>query len=60
MLILSRKKNECIVIGDSIKIFVVQIRRGEVQLGIDAPKETPVHREEIFDAIKREEEQKRE
>lgn len=53
MLVLSRKKNEAIVINDDITIVIVEIRGDRVRLGIDAPKEVPVHRREVFDAIKR-------
>lgn len=52
MLVLSRKKNESIVIDDSITITVVEIRGDKVRLGIEAPKEVPVHRREVYDAIK--------
>ncbi|KKN88297.1 hypothetical protein LCGC14_0248590 [marine sediment metagenome] len=52
MLVLSRKKNERIVINDNITIVVVEIRGDKVRLGIEAPKEVPVHRQEVFDAIK--------
>lgn len=52
MLVLSRKKNESIVINNDITIVVVEIRGDKVRLGIDAPKEIPVHRREVFDAIK--------
>lgn len=55
MLVLSRKKNESIVINDNITIVVVEIRGDKVRLGIEAPKETPVHRREVYDAIRREE-----
>ena len=55
MLVLSRKKNESIVINNDIKIVVVEIRGDKVRLGIDAPRDVTVHREEIYDAIKREE-----
>ncbi len=55
MLVLSRKKNESIVINNDITIVVVEIRGDKVRLGIDAPKEIPVHRREVFDAIKRSE-----
>ena len=51
MLVLSRKKNESIVIDDKITITVVEIRGDQVRLGIVAPKEVPVHRQEVFDAI---------
>ena len=53
MLVLSRKKNESIVIDDDITIVVVEIRGDTVRLGIEAPKEVSVHRREIFDAIRR-------
>ena len=56
MLVLSRKKNEEIVIGDLVRIIVVEIRGDKVRLGVEAPKEVPVHRKEVYDAIKREEE----
>jgi carbon storage regulator len=52
MLVLSRKKNECIVIDDKITITVVEIRGDKVRLGIEAPTTVPVHREEVFDAIR--------
>ena len=55
MLVLSRKKNESIVIDDKITIVVVEIRGDKVRLGIDAPKEVPVHRREVYEAIKRNE-----
>jgi len=51
VLVLSRKKNESIVINDDITIVVVEIRGDKVRLGIEAPKEVPVHRREVFDAI---------
>ncbi|TWT90570.1 hypothetical protein Mal64_09640 [Pseudobythopirellula maris] len=53
MLVLSRKKNESIVINDDITIVVVEIRGDKVRLGIEAPKEVPVHRSEVYDAIQR-------
>lgn len=53
MLVLSRKKNESIVINNDITIIVVEIRGDKVRLGIDAPKEIPVHRQEVYDAIQR-------
>ena len=54
MLILTRKRNERIMIGDSIEVIVVDIRGEQVQLGINAPKSVPVHRREVYEAIVRE------
>ena len=56
MLVLSRKKNESIVINNDITIVVVEIRGDKVRLGVEAPKEVPVHREEIYYRIKHEQE----
>ncbi len=53
MLVLSRKKNESIIIGDDITIVVVDIRGDKVRLGVEAPKTTPVHRNEVYEAIRR-------
>ena len=58
MLVLSRKKNESIVINDDITIVVVEIRGDKVRLGVEAPKEIPVHRREVYDAIKRTEQER--
>jgi carbon storage regulator len=55
MLVLSRKKNESIVINNDITIVVVEIRGDKVRLGVEAPKEVPVHRREVYDAIHRNE-----
>ncbi len=55
MLVLTRKKNEVIVVGDKIKIVVVEIRGDKVRLGIEAPPEVPVHRLEVAEAIARNE-----
>jgi carbon storage regulator len=54
MLVLSRKKDEKIVIGDSITLMVIEIRGDKVRLGIEAPRDVTVHREEVYEAIKRE------
>ena len=54
MLVLSRKKNETIMIGTDIVLTVVDIRGDKVRLGIEAPKEVAVHRAEVFRAIERE------
>ncbi|MCL4154462.1 UNVERIFIED_CONTAM: hypothetical protein GTU68_022923 [Idotea baltica] len=54
MLVLSRKKDEKIVIGDNITLVVIEIRGDKVRLGIEAPRDVAVHRKEIYDAIKRE------
>lgn len=54
MLVLSRQRDESIIIGDNIVITVVDIRGDKVRLGIQAPKEIPVHREEVAYAIHRE------
>ena len=53
MLVLSRKKNESIVINDDITIVVVEIRGDKVRLGVEAPRETPVHRREVYEAIRK-------
>jgi carbon storage regulator len=52
MLILSRKLNEQIVIGDGIVVTVVAIRGGNVRLGIEAPADVPVHRREIYETLR--------
>lgn len=53
MLVLSRKRDEKIVIGDNIVITVIEVRGDKVRLGIEAPSDVPVHRQEVFDAIQR-------
>ncbi len=60
MLVLTRKKDESIMVGDDVEIFIVEIRGDKVRLGINAPKEVPVHRREVFDVIKREQEKREE
>lgn len=52
MLVLARKKNQCIVINDDIEIYVIGISGDQVKLGIKAPKSVSVHRKEIYDSIK--------
>jgi len=51
MLVLSRKKNESIIINDNITVTVIEIRGDKVRLGIEAPKDVTVHRREVYDAI---------
>ncbi|RLS56890.1 MAG: carbon storage regulator [Planctomycetota bacterium] len=54
MLVLSRKQDEKIIIGDSITLMVVAIQGDKVRLGIEAPKDVSIHREEVYQAIQRE------
>lgn len=54
MLVLSRHRDESIMIGDDVVVTIVDIRGDKVRLGIDAPQDIPVHRQEVYDAIKRE------
>ena len=54
MLILSRKTNEKIMIGDDISVSIIEIRGDQVRIGVDAPKAVKVFRQEVFDAIKAE------
>ncbi len=54
MLVLSRQRDEAIMIGDGIEITVVDIRGDKVRLGISAPREVQVHRKEVYEAIQRE------
>ena len=53
MLVLSRQRDESIIIGDNIVVTIVDIRGDKVRLGINAPTEIPVHRQEVYDAIQR-------
>jgi len=55
MLVLSRKKNESVIIDDNIQVTIVEVRGDKVRLGIEAPKDIPVHREEIADKIEAQE-----
>ncbi len=54
MLVLSRQRDESIMIGDDVEITIVDVRGDKVRLGINAPKSIPVHRREIYNAIQRE------
>lgn len=53
MLVLSRQRDEWIIIGDNIKVCVVDIRGDKVRLGVEAPSEIPVHRQEVYEAIQK-------
>jgi carbon storage regulator len=57
MLVLSRQRDESIIIGDNIVITIVDVRGDKVRLGIDAPREVSVHRREVYEAIQRENQQ---
>ena len=59
MLILTRKVGESIMIGDSVEVKILGLRAGQVKIGIEAPKDLKVHREEIYERIRAEEENKR-
>jgi carbon storage regulator len=54
MLVLSRHRDESIIIGDNIVVTIVDIRGDKVRLGIEAPTDIPVHRQEVYEAIQRE------
>lgn len=54
MLVLTRKIGEGIIIGDNIKVTIVEMKGGGVRIGIDAPRDLKVHRQEVFDRIKQE------
>jgi carbon storage regulator len=54
MLVLSRQRDESIIIGDNIVVTIVDVRGDKVRLGIDAPREVSVHRREVYEAIQRE------
>ncbi len=60
MLVLSRQRDESIMIGDDVEIIIVDVRGDKVRLGITAPKSIPVHRREMYDAIQREKNEKKE
>jgi len=54
MLVLSRKVNQEVCIGDDIRVMIIEIRGDKVRLGVTAPRDTPVHRHEVYETIKRE------
>ncbi len=54
MLVLTRKPNQAIVVGDDIRIVIVSVDRDQVRLGIEAPREVSVHRAEVYEEIRRE------
>ena len=54
MLVLSRQKDESIIIGDDVEVTIVDVRGNKVRLGITAPKNIPVHRREVYEAIQKE------
>jgi len=54
VLVLTRRKNEVVVIGDDVRVTVVDVRGDAVRLGFEAPKELSVHRKEVYDAIRKE------
>ena len=56
MLILTRRAGESVIIGDDVKITVLAIKGNQIRLGIDAPKDVSVHREEIYERIQNEKE----
>jgi len=60
MLVLSRQKDESIIIGDDVEVTIVDVRGNKVRLGITAPKNISVHRREVYEAIQREKGQKKE
>jgi carbon storage regulator len=59
VLILTRKVGESIMIGDSVEVKILGLRAGQVKIGIEAPKDLKVHREEIYERIRAEEASKR-
>ncbi len=57
MLVLTRKVGEALRIGDDVQVTVLGIKGNQVRIGIDAPKNVPVHRQEVYERIKREEQE---
>ncbi|MHC4462154.1 MAG: carbon storage regulator CsrA [Planctomycetota bacterium] len=59
MLVLTRRKGESIMVGEQIEVTVTDVRGDKVRLGINAPKSLPVHRKEVYEAIRRREPRKK-
>jgi carbon storage regulator len=59
VLILTRRIGETLMIGDEVKVTVLGVKGNQVRIGVDAPRDVSVHREEIYDRIKEEKEQKK-
>ena len=59
MMVLSRQRNESLMIGDDVEIMIVDVRGDKVRLGIIAPKNVSVHRKEVYDALQREKAQQK-
>ncbi len=57
MLVLSRQRDESIIIGDNVVVTIVDVRGDKVKLGIEAPQDVSVHRREVYEAIRRENQQ---
>lgn len=57
MLVLSRRKNESLIIGDDIEVIILDVKDGNVKIGIKAPKNVSVHRHEVYNEIKKNEKQ---
>ena len=57
MLILTRRVGESLIIGDDVVVHILGVKGNQVRIGVDAPKEVPVHREEIYDRIQAEKDQ---
>ena len=54
MLVITRRRGDSVMVGEDVEITVVDIRGDQIRLGINAPRETPVHRKEVYEAIQRE------
>ena len=58
MLILTRRVGESLMVGDDVTVTVLGVKRGQIRIGVNAPNEVPVHREEIYERIKAERHEK--